>query len=40
MNKELEVEMSIRNALIDGTKSPKLRLDAAGVVFLAGRTFS
>ena len=38
--KELKEEMSIRDALIDGTKSPKLRLDAAGAVFLAGRAFS
>lgn len=36
---ELKEEMRICDALIEGTKSPKLRLDAAGAVFLAGRTF-
>lgn len=36
---ELQDEMIICDALLDGTKSPRLRLDAAGVVFLAGRPF-
>ena len=37
---ELANEMMICDALLDGTKSPRLRLDAAGAIFLAGKPFA
>lgn len=36
---ELANEMIICDALLDGTKNPRLRLDAAGAIFLAGKPF-
>ena len=36
---ELLREMQIRDALMRGVKQPSLRLDAAGIVFLAGYPF-
>ena len=36
---ELMQEMQMRDALMGGVKQPNLRLDAAGVVFLAGDPF-
>ena len=36
---ELQKEMQMREALMSGVKQPKLRLDAAGVIFLAGQPF-